>query len=237
MGVAAAGLLIACQASATFSISGAGTDPAVPPPQKVITEGGGQPTSLLPRGSQTDPLVTGFGTKMPLTLVLKAIVPARIKVRLGEGADDSVLISWKANGVPWRDAVNLALQHTELVVRDESPTSIVVEILAASRSNSAPSPAVATSPPPPPEKIWQAASGATLRETLEKWGTDAGWTIDWRPTAMDRLFGAGADFHGDFSKAASDLLGLYVTGPEALRAKFYEGNHSLRVWRAGTEEN
>lgn len=170
-------------------------------------------------------------------------------------------------GKPWRQVLTEALRPTELTFREEKPNVVVVEEVLATASRKVPVMAVSAPPPvgpvsappstsvssgaviagalppgpPPPSPVemrkWVAEADTTLSETLRRWATESGWTLDWRPSAKDRLFGAQALFAGDFEQASESLLKLYIDGPQSLRARFNEGNKVLEVWGAGAREN
>lgn len=175
-----------------------------------------------------DGMVQGFGKGQPLYLVIRQIVPKSVPVRLGRGTDAAAPLSWDTGRqpLPWRQVLEEALQNSGLAVVDEGG-GIVIEA-AASRP---------AEPAADASRQWTAAAGVTLRETLTRWAADSGWTVDWTASARDRLFGASAQFSGDFETAADSLLRTFTTGPGGLRAQFHQKNRVLEIWAAGMQDH
>ena len=53
-------------------------------------------------------VVSGFGDDVPLSFACRQIVPARIKVSFGPGADPDMRVSWKG-GSPWPVVLSQAI--------------------------------------------------------------------------------------------------------------------------------
>ena len=60
----------------------------------------GSPTTANAAPPSRPKVVSGFGDDVPLSFACRQIVPARIKVSFGPGADPAMRVSWKGGG-PW----------------------------------------------------------------------------------------------------------------------------------------
>lgn len=75
---------------------------------------------------------------------------------------------------------------------------------------------------------WAAMSGTSMRETLEGWAREAGWTIDWRSDSDYRLH-TSITFSGSFEDAVGRLInGIYRQHPE-INATLYRKVRVLTV--------
>lgn len=78
--------------------------------------------------------------------------------------------------------------------------------------------------------LYEAPRGASLRATLDKWASSAGWQpVVWKlPEETDFTLGASGRFEGDFVTASKALVN--ALGPEAnLRVRFHHANRVLVV--------
>ena len=84
-------------------------------------------------------------------------------------------------------------------------------------------------------QVWTLAGGATLRENLADWASDAGWQLEW---AFERDYHIkhAAEFTGTFSQAVTAALEYYRSAPVALSATFFHGNSVLLIEPALTRE-
>lgn len=75
---------------------------------------------------------------------------------------------------------------------------------------------------------WAAMSGSSMRETLEGWAREAGWTVDWRSESDYRLH-TSITFSGSFEDAVGRLInGIYRQHPE-INATLYRQVRVLTV--------
>ena len=78
--------------------------------------------------------------------------------------------------------------------------------------------------------VFEAYRGASLRETLQRWASAAGWQeVVWKlPADTDFTLGAAARFQGDFLSATRSLVN--ALGAEAnLRVRFHHANRVVVV--------
>ncbi|MNF67607.1 Toxin co-regulated pilus biosynthesis protein Q [compost metagenome] len=94
-------------------------------------------------------------------------------------------------------------------VSKPSTASTQVAVAGLSTKTAAP-PAPAPQPLP---QIWMAASGSTLRDSVEDWAKRANWTVIWRAVGLDYPIEAPLRFEGSFPEAISQVFPLYDKAP------------------------
>ena len=90
-----------------------------------------------------------------------------------------------------------------------STASTPVAVAGLSTKTTAPP----TPAPRPLPQIWMAASGSTLRDSVEDWAKRANWTVIWRADGLDYPIEAPLRFEGSFPEAISQVFPLYDKAP------------------------
>ncbi len=67
------------------------------------------------RTSAPDPVLVGFGDRVPLSFAVRQIVPARFQVAFCETVNRDALVDWKG-GKPWRPTLSDALRPLGLAI-------------------------------------------------------------------------------------------------------------------------
>ncbi len=80
---------------------------------------------------------------------------------------------------------------------------------------------------PPP--TWQARIGSTLRESMQTWATQAGWTLRWEASGIDYPIVAPLHFTGTYVSAVSSLISAYAHADRPLWVCLYTQQHLTRV--------
>jgi len=87
----------------------------------------------------------------------------------------------------------------------------------------APVPAQASSP-----TMWRAEAGRTLRDLLNDWAEQAGWTVVWQ-SSFDYPLEASANFSGDFADAVGQLVRGFAEAKPAPSARLHRANQVVII--------
>jgi len=161
--VALAHLLIASAASAASPVALTAASPAVKTPAAAVSDGP----------------VEGFGSDLPLPIVLAAIIPTNVSVLI-DGVSDatSLKTSWEG-GPSWHKSLDDALRPLDLIANYGEPHRVTITTLHLpdpSRIGVAEAAAVQTTPPAPPlpqwqqPDVWHAEIGQDLADVAREWG-------------------------------------------------------------------
>ena len=73
------------------------------------------------------------------------------------------------------------------------------------------------------EKVWHVNEGATLRQVIESWCAEAGWSVVWA-TELNYPIRASFTVSGDFVDAIEQIFAAYALAPEKLSPAIYSNN-------------
>jgi len=76
------------------------------------------------------------------------------------------------------------------------------------------------------DKIWTAAAGSTLRESIFHWAKQAGWVVNWLAEDLDYPIIGNLTYSGSFENAVIWIFGAYE---KAERPMFVDGNVMQRM--------
>ncbi len=163
--------------------------------------------------ARLDPPSRHFSTE-PL---VSAPTPTPVAKRLAPATVAPAFVSAHGTKPKGTDAVSKALpwevRPATTTVADEKPAPI----------KPAPKPVVL----PPP--TWQARAGSTLRESMQAWATQAGWTLRWEPTGVNYPIVAPLHFTGTYVSAVSSAISAYANADQPLWVCLYTQQHLTRV--------
>lgn len=80
--------------------------------------------------------------------------------------------------------------------------------------------------PKPLAQTWAAATGSTLRQTVEGWAATANWRLIWKVDDLDYPIDAPLRFEGSFQEAIKQIFPLYDAAP---RSFVVDGSSSQRL--------
>lgn len=175
-----------------------------------------------PRGENS------HGQDVPLFIALQNIVPLQNgwSINLDDNLDGK-LVSWSGQG-DWSNVTYAIAQQNGLFASvnfDEkavgiSPTKIVADSLASRVP-----------------KVWRLDKHATLKQNLEKWARQAGWSLHWdEDLTIDYPISHDAVITGLFESedgAISQVLSAFNNEPQPLTAEFYTSNRVVRILQSG----
>jgi len=169
-----------------------------------------------------------YGSNVPLFVALDYLVPGAEawRVHLDDGIENRV-ISWEG-GSTWEGVLTaIAEQNSLSIVMNHGDKAIGVaetEEIALSLAKTTP-------------EVWRLAPERTLRENLDFWANQAGWSLSWsEDLRIDYPITHKATLVGPFEGqggVVDRLLGAFRNEPIALTATFYTQNKVLRINEAG----
>ena len=77
-------------------------------------------------------------------------------------------------------------------------------------------------------RSWEIVKGEMLKAQLERWASDAGYTLIWS-AHNDYEMQSAATFNGSFQAAVKAFFGALQSGGHALRVTIFEGNNVMEV--------
>lgn len=77
-------------------------------------------------------------------------------------------------------------------------------------------------------RSWEIVKGEMLKAQLERWASDAGYTLIWS-AHNDYEMQSDATFNGSFQAAVKAFFGALQSGGHALRVTIFEGNNVMEV--------
>lgn len=77
-------------------------------------------------------------------------------------------------------------------------------------------------------RSWEIVKGEMLKAQLERWATDAGYTLIWS-AHNDYEMQSNSTFNGSFQAAVKAFFGALQSGGHALRVTIFEGNNVMEV--------
>lgn len=132
------------------------------------------------------------------------------------------------DSLPPVDAQPIVIEAGEHQVEQEvaiTPVDLVRPAAAVSAETDAPLgyPAAIA----PANRVWLVERGTTLREVVERWGVEAGWTVRW-DTDLDYRIHADFQVEGTFLEAIEAVFAAYKNAPEKFSPSAW-GNKVLHV--------
>lgn len=192
-----------------------------------------QPVALTapaatPAAAVVDGPVAGYGNRLPMSVVLKSIVPAGFTVHVERDIDQAQLVTWQG-GDSWHHSLETALSALDLVVAYSADHVEISRIKM-------PEP-----PAPPPlalaawerTQVWNAdPNGQDLRDVALAWGRQAGIV----PVIKgDYSYPVEAPLHfkGNFRDAMNYLVQAFSTAspPPLIHqwADADQGNYAVQI--------
>ena len=77
-------------------------------------------------------------------------------------------------------------------------------------------------------RSWEIVKGEMLKAQLERWATDAGYTLIWS-AHNDYEMQSDSTFNGPFKDAVKAFFGALQSNGHALRVTIFEGNNVMEV--------
>lgn len=178
-----------------------------------------QPHSDLQSTTRLDPPSSEFRTEplsttKPVASLAKPVGGAAMKPA-GSGHTVPVRTSAVSRALPW-DSKSAAGGTT---------TSAVMAKPGAASEVPKPEPKPVVLPPP----TWQARVGSTLRESMQAWATQAGWTLRWEAPGVDYPIVAPLHFAGTYVNASSAAISAYAHADRPLWVCLYTQQKLTRV--------
>lgn len=193
----------------------------------------------------------GWGKDIPLSTALKQVVPDGWKAKKMGSVDLNKKVNWNGNK-PWVNVLDdLAVQNgfkanvdwnsktltisstnsfenkvANPVVSSVSTTSRPVFSGTSVSSTGSVSPSYSYSS----GRTWQLVSTKTLKENIQQWANDAGWTLSW--AAPDYPIVGNMTLTGQIDAADGPIarvVAAYAKAKQPLRASINEGNKVIRI--------
>ena len=166
-----------------------------------------------PSGPQ--PVVRGMAKDITLLTAMKQIVPPGWKAKRAGGLDVTQLVSWRAGGRPWVEvlhevAVNNGFNAMVDWVRKE--ITVAPATFVPTGDGMRPSAVVGEAVVTPSQKVWNLNTTLTLRENVEEWAKEVGWSVSW----------AAVDYPVTTKVSLTGMLDDSTAGPLVQIAKAYE---------------
>lgn len=169
-----------------------------------------------------------YGSNVPLFVALEYLIPGSEawKVNLDDGIENRV-ISWNG-GSSWESALT--------AIADQNGLSIVMNskenAIGVSQFREVAVALAAINP-----EVWQLIPSRTLKENLDAWSKQAGWSLSWDENLrVDYPITQKATLLGPFAGeggAVDRLLAVFRNEPIALAGTFYIQNRVMRITEAG----
>lgn len=187
-----------------------------------------------PSGPQ--PVVRGMAKDVSLITALKQIVPPGWRAKRAGGLDVNQMVSWKGTGKPWVDVLQdiaAANRFNALVDWVKQEVTVAPVSLQSARDGLRPAGVVSPAVAPMGPKVWTLNTSMTLRENIEAWAKESGWSVSWAAvdypvTSKVSLIGAIDD---PVAGPLTQLAKAYETAEQPLTFTFYT-NKVVRVENA-----
>lgn len=166
-----------------------------------------------PSGPQ--PIVRGMAKDIPLLTAMKQIVPVGWKAKRAGGLDVAQLVSWRAGGKTWVEVLHdVAVSNGFNAMVDWSKQEITVApaTFVPTGDGMRPSSILGAAVVQPSQKVWNLNTSLTLRENVEAWAKEAGWSVSW----------AAVDYPVTTKVSLTGVLDDPTAGPLVQLAKAYE---------------
>ncbi len=177
-----------------------------------------QAAADLQSTARLDPSPSQFGTE-PLQVSTPARSPAAKTVATGA----TVVAGGDAHSAKpiSKGAVSKALPWEPRPAAETTADTKTAPVKEAPK----PAPKPVVLPPP----TWQARVGSTLRESMQAWAAQAGWTLRWEAAGLDYPIAAPLHFTGTYVSAASAAISAYAHADRPLWVCLYTQQHLTRV--------
>lgn len=183
----------------------------------------------------------GFGKELPLSLVVKQIVPQGWETVIAESVSDSKFVSWKG-GKSWTEVLgDLAVQESIYADVDWDRHKVTFtapkQAVASAPLTGSSSPTPAASEPVPASKsvpvvsansAWVARSGPSLRRVVEEWAAKENWIVVW-DAQVDYPVEAIMSFRGGFTDSVAQLLEVYKKSKTPLYGNAYVSQKLIQI--------
>lgn len=103
-----------------------------------------------------------------------------------------------------------------------------VPVIPASKSLPSDAEIIPADNPAEEARSWEIIKGEMLKAQLERWATDAGYSLIWS-AHNDYEMQSDSSFTGSFQAAVKAFFGALQSGGHALRVTIYEGNKVMEV--------
>ncbi len=133
-------------------------------------------------------------------------------------------IPWAKHDGAAAPADNPAAAHG-VTATPPATKALAAAVPAPAKGAPKPTPKPVVLPPP----TWQARVGSTLRESMQAWAVQAGWTLRWEATAINYPIVAPLHFTGTYVKAVSSAISAYAHADQPLWVCLYTQQQLTRV--------
>ncbi|MGZ1522218.1 toxin co-regulated pilus biosynthesis Q family protein [Xanthomonas citri] len=185
----------------------------------------------------------GFGRELPLSLVIKQIVPTDWETVFAKSVQGTKPVSWRG-GKNWTEVLSdLALQEGIYADVDWDKRKVTLLQTQSPVVAGSSKPALSSNPAAtksarsdvgavpgeaPAKKTWVAENGTSLRYSVSEWSKRAGWTVVWDAEVDYPIVGT-LNYEGDFVEAVSSIFRAHSRSTIPLRVDIYPRQKLIHI--------
>ncbi|MBB3923918.1 toxin co-regulated pilus biosynthesis Q family protein [Xanthomonas arboricola] len=179
----------------------------------------------------------GFGRELPLSLVIKQIVPTDWETVFAKSVQGTKPVSWRG-GKTWTEVLSdVALQEGVYADVDWDKRKVTLlqnqsPVVAASpktgSTKGASSDVGSVHAEAPSKKTWVAENGTSLRYSVTEWSKRAGWTVVW-DAEVDYPIAGTLTYEGDFVDAVAGIFRAHSRSAIPLRVDIYPRQKLIHI--------
>lgn len=226
---------------AGFAIEGGASAPkksAYTPEASTSKSAAGLTQVGVPAGPQ--PVVRGMAKDIALITALKQVVPTGWKAKRAGELDVNQLVGWRADGRTWVELLQeLAVSNkfSVLVDWDRHEVTVAPATFLPTGDGLRPSSVVSAPAGPVEPKAWVINTTMTLRENVEAWAKEAGWTVSWAAVdyPVSTKFTLTGLFEDEEAGPLRQLAKAYESARQPLTFTYYT-NKVVRVENASFQQ-
>ena len=198
------------------------------------------PAGTIPVAAE-NPVPAGVAATLPAPVPASTTLPAHTSAKLSLPSASAPQKADTISYTPMAAPVASPSSATPVVDKPEAVSPVfpapvttipsaeaAVPVIPASKSLPSDAEIIPADNPAEEARSWEIIKGEMLKAQLERWATDAGYTLIWS-AHNDYEIQSDSSFTGSFQAAVKAFFGALQSGGHALRVTIYEGNKVMEV--------
>ena len=198
------------------------------------------PAGTIPVAAE-NPVPAGVAATLPAPVPASTTLPAHTSAKLSLPSASAPQKADTISYTPMAAPVASPSSATPVVDKPEAVSPVfpapvttmpsaeaAVPVIPASKSLPSDAEIIPADNPAEEARSWEIIKGEMLKAQLERWATDAGYSLIWS-AHNDYEMQSDSSFTGSFQAAVKAFFGALQSGGHALRVTIYEGNKVMEV--------
>lgn len=185
------------------------------------------PAGTIPVAAE-NPVPAGVAATLPAPVPASTTLPAHTSAKLSLPSASAPQKADTISYTPMAAPVASPSSATPVVDNTMPSAEAAVPVIPASKSLPSDAEIIPADNPAEEARSWEIIKGEMLKAQLERWATDAGYTLIWS-AHNDYEMQSDSSFTGSFQAAVKAFFGALQSGGHALRVTIYEGNKVMEV--------